>query len=129
MELKEAKTFCQELINLYREAYDLPIILQLKDVQCGSANYRTRKLTTPLWLFGKSNKYFNANSPMAFQYWYVLHEISHFINCDNYGNYGHHKTFRGIERKLLKDFGLTPIYSRAYIRQLLYDNGETAYRR
>lgn len=119
------RTFCQELINLYQN--EMPLItLQLKDNRTGVANYGRNVLTIPLWLFESSKKYWN-NRSLEYRYYYVLHEISHFINYHTYNATGHQGTFRTVERRLLLDFGLIPVYKRAYVKQLLSENGDVLY--
>ena len=123
MDYQEAKTFCQELIDLYQKQKGfLPVALRLKTVQRGTANYNKRTLTIPYWMF-------EDNYSLAYCYYYVLHEISHFIHHDKYYSRNHPETFKNIERELLADFGLTPVYSRAYAKQLLSENGEILYSR
>ncbi len=126
MNLLEARTFCQELINLY----DLQnITLRLRDNHNGKANYTNRTLTIPYWLFNFSKDYSNSNNPLEYQYYYILHEICHFIVNDKYGFHGHQGLFRETEHKMLSEFGLIPIYARAYVKQLKTENGETVYMR
>ncbi|HDY88538.1 hypothetical protein LCGC14_0360470 [marine sediment metagenome] len=127
MDRTEAKVFCQEIIDLY----NLPNVkLRMVDNTHGYANYGTRVLAIPLWAFSLSAKgYGSREYPIEFRYAYVLHEISHFINIDSGGQYGHQGTFRTAERKLLAEFGLIPVYSRAYIKQLKTENGSVVYAR
>ena len=132
MNHEQAKTLCQELIDLYVSQGDLqPVKLQVKDNYHGRASYNTRILVIPLWLFGLSKKgYTKRNLTLAYRYYYILHEISHFINWDsNRNTVGHGKLFKSIERRLLKDLGLVPVYNRAYVKQLLSSNGKTVYRK
>ena len=126
MNLLEAKTFSQELISLYGLRN---ITLRLADNRIGNANYFDRILTLPYWLFNFSNNYNNNNKPLEYQYYYVLHEICHFIVNDKHRFYGHQGLFRETERKMLSEFGLVPIYARAYVKQLKTENGETIYTR
>jgi hypothetical protein len=50
--------------------------------------------------------------------------LSHFINYDINKSYGHTEKFKEIEKDLLKEFGLIPIYKRVYIKALKNDRGD-----
>ncbi len=127
MNITEAKIFCQEIIDLYSLS---DVTLRLADKRRGTAYYATRVLAIPLWIFSLSKKgYGSRDYPIEYQYAYVLHEIAHFINRDVHYAQGHQRTFRTVERKLLADFGLVPVYNRVYIKQLKTENGNIVYTR
>ncbi len=87
----------------------LPIKTTFKSVQCGTSYFDTRHITMPTWIFDHT---------MEYCYYYMIHEITHFITHDKHNYVGHQGTFRVFERNILADFGLTPVYSRAYIKEL-----------
>ena len=120
--IKEAQGEAEQLRDLICNQYNLaPIKIKVKTIlQGGTAYYNTRFISIPVWTYNEGLNYFYA---------YVLHEISHFINYDSKGNLGHSEDFRKIEKTLLKDFGLIPIYSRAYIKALNNEKGQRVWQR
>lgn len=117
----EAQKEAQEILDYAVNKYNLkPIVLKVKDIQSGRAIEASRFVSIPLWAYEKGIHYF---------YYYVLHEISHFIEWHR-GIYlaGHSDIFKSIERELLKDFGLKPDYKKAYVWALtLIANGDRIY--
>ena len=96
------------------------IRVKVKHLRRGHSRYKTRLTSIPLWAYGKGEAFFT---------YYVLHEISHIINYDTEGSErGHSEDFKQIEKTLLKDYGLIPIYKRAYIKALKDINGVIRYK-
>jgi hypothetical protein len=117
--LIEAKKEAQSILDYCVKVYGLnsTIKIYVKNTNRGNANYYTNKINIPLWSYNRGLNYF---------YSYVLHEVSHFLN--NYkGNYGHSSEFKNIEKKLLIDFGMIPIYKKVYIKELKSESGETLF--
>jgi len=92
-----------------------PIGIQIKDVACGRARYKTRKITLPIWVLERNE---------AYSIWYVVHEIAHFKAIRK----GHGPAFKRAERIMLKAWGIEIEYARAYAKKL-YMNGELEYER
>jgi hypothetical protein len=98
------------------------IRITFKDVNCGRANYRTRGITMPIWIFDHSTEY---------AWVYMIHEVVHYILFDNKIFDGHGEGFKLQETALLNELGLKPKYAKAYVHQLTssYDNGIEYYKR
>lgn len=92
-----------------------PIKIQFKDVWRGRARYYTRSITIPLWIFSGVG---------AFQIYYIVHELTHFICMDKFKNREHGVLFKKIESRILKDYNILPIYSKAYAKELRNLKGE-----
>jgi hypothetical protein len=111
----------EELKNFLIIEYKLePIKIKVKDIRRGRAIYSSRFISIPLWAYNIGISYF---------YWYIIHEVSHFICNDKLNYHGHGKTFKIIETKILKTWGLNPIYSKAYVKELRANNGAVLYKR
>ena len=110
----------QELSNLICESEKInPIEIQIKNTNCGRARVRTRKITIPLWIYKNS---------IEFVWYYVIHEVCHFIMYDNnMPKAGHNEVFKAKEKIILKDYGMIPIYARAYPKELKTLNGLSLY--
>lgn len=118
-------------IDLQKEAFELkeyliykynlePIKIKVKDIRQGHALYLNRTITIPSWSANKGKEYF---------YYYVIHEFTHFICYDKFKHHGHSPEFKKIETAILKEWGLYPIYAKAYIKELRADNGDILYKR
>ena len=119
--IKEAQSEAEQLKDLICNKYNLTAIkIKVKKIRGGCAYYDTRFISIPIWAYNEGLNYFYA---------YVLHELGHFINHDTGGELGHSRKFKEIEQKLLKDFGLIPIYSRAYIKELNNERGQRVWQR
>lgn len=58
----------------------------------------------------------------------VIHEVCHFINYQNRLTYdGHGFNFREAERKWLREFGLIPVYKKAYWHTLTNLSGKVVW--
>jgi len=91
------------------------LYVEFKNVRCGRARHKTRKITIPNWIFNSCDEYIK---------WYIIHELTHFIALDKHNYTGHRGIFRRIEKKYLKQYGLIPKYNRAYIKELYDLNGK-----
>ena len=111
----------QELADYVTDKEKIPfVIIQVKNVKKGRARITTRKITIPKW----------AESNISYLYYYLLHEVAHFICCDKISRYcGHNKDFKIVEKRLLKDFDLIPIYKKAYVKELKNLQGQSIYKR
>ena len=103
-ELRELQDYLMDKCQITR-----PIATTFKSVQCGRASYHTRKITMPIWIFDYSTEY---------QWCYMIHEVLHFILWDKMQYGGHGDVFKNWERNLLKEFGLSVTYKKAYIKTL-----------
>lgn len=117
----EAQKEALEILKYCLQKYNLNSIdLKVKDTRRGWAYYDTRFISIPLWSYAKGLNYFYA---------YVLHEVSHFINNDKNNARGHGIQFKTIEKNLLLDFGMKPIYNRAYIKALTSEAGQIIFKK
>jgi predicted SprT family Zn-dependent metalloprotease len=91
------------------------IDVQFKQVLRGRARYGTRKITIPLWLLERAKEY---------QIFYIIHEVSHFINYDTKGYTGHDNNLKRIEQKILKEYHIYIKYAKAYPKWLCNAQGE-----
>lgn len=57
--------------------------IQIKDVHCGRARYKTNKITLPKWVIG---------TKIAYIYYYTIHEVCHFVTKS-----GHDYIFKTTE--------------------------------
>jgi predicted SprT family Zn-dependent metalloprotease len=119
--LNTAQKEAEQILNYITEKYDLiDITIKVKDIQSGRAIYNTCFVSIPLWAYDEGLHFF---------YYYVLHELSHFIArqkdrfCESHG-----KLFKTIENELLADFGLKPVYAKAYVKELKLSNGKSVYK-
>lgn len=92
-----------------------PIEIKFKRIQRGHAYFKTRRITIPTWVLEGVKEY---------RIYYVVHELTHFIERKLIGFTRHDTLFKNIETKILKDYGIIPIYSRAYIKQLKNFQGQ-----
>jgi predicted metal-dependent hydrolase len=106
--LKELQEIADFICN--EESIVVPKI-QIKDVCCGRARYKTNKITLPMWLIQEKIEY---------AYYYTIHEVCHFLTKS-----GHNYNFKKYEEKWLNHFGLKPIYAKAYVKRLLSCDGQT----
>jgi hypothetical protein len=120
LRLKEAQAEAEQLLNYCLNKYCLnKIIIKIKQINGGRAIYSSRFISIPLWAYDRGLNYF---------YYYVLHEISHFICHDKLNHHGHDDIFKGIEKTVLADFNLIPTYKRAYIKGLSNNQGQELYK-
>ena len=114
-------TELQELSNYLTNKEKISFVkIEIKDTLRGTARYYTRKITIPEWATSRE---------IEFLYYYLIHEVTHFIVGDYHLGYGHGKEFKKVEKRLLQEFGLIPIYKKVYPRELRNLNGETVYQR
>ena len=86
-----------------------PIKIEFKNTLRGWARNKTRAITIPIWIFQGIKEY---------QYYYMIHELVHFIEKDKLGYSGHNNHFKKIESQILKEYGIIPIYNKAYAKEL-----------
>jgi hypothetical protein len=91
------------------------IDIQFKNTHSGSAKYYTRKITIPFWIF---------DTVWEYQIYYMIHELSHFINYDKFNGFGHTPKFKEIEQALLKEYNIYIKYAKAYPKYLYNGTGE-----
>jgi len=101
--LKNLATIISKKYNL------LPIKIRFKEVRKGFAYISTRKITIPIWIF---------ETVKVYQYYYIIHELTHFILHKKFGHEKHGKEFKKIESQILKEYNIIPVYSRAYAKAL-----------
>ena len=115
----EAQKEAKIILDYCRDKYNIkPIKIKVKQIQGGTAYYNSRFISIPIWAYNEGLNYFYA---------YVLHEVGHFINYDTGGNLGHSQDFQKIEKTLLEDFGMRPVYNKVYIKALKNDRGQIIY--
>jgi len=108
-ELKNLATIITRKHNL------TPIKIEFKAVRRGRARSLTRAITIPIWIFGSVKEY---------RYYYIIHELVHFIQRDKFKYSGHGEEFKRIESKILKDYNIIPVYNKAYAKELRNLEGE-----
>ncbi|MHA1787867.1 MAG: hypothetical protein ACTSXT_01440 [Candidatus Helarchaeota archaeon] len=112
MEKKELKLLAEHIRDKVIKQYSLEYIsIKIKNIKRGHANYRSRLISIPYWAYYQENIY-------HFKY-YILHELSHFINWDKNKLTRHNQEFKNIEKTLLYNYKMIPIYKRAYIKILM----------
>lgn len=112
MNIRELKKLAQVIILKHNLT---PIKIQFKAVRRGKARISTRKITIPIWIFESVKEY---------QYYYIIHELTHFILKDNFGFAEHSETFKKLESQILRDYSIIPIYSKVYAKELRNLQGE-----
>jgi len=95
----------QELANLLAVQLKLGFVpqVEINKVKRGRARLKTFKITIPEWTIRQGCEY---------AYYYTIHEVCHFRHSN------HLAQFKRLERRLLKQWGLTPVYKKAYPREL-----------
>ena len=111
--LKEAKELIQYICE--KEGYKSIPKVKIAYTDCSYAHFRTNSITLSLWNYER----------FGIEGWYaiIIHEIVHLLIWDRL----HNDRFKECERKWLREFGLIPIYQRAYARKYEYLNGRTAF--
>jgi len=87
-------------------------VVKFKNVSRGRANLNKGYFTIPLW---------SAKYGEDFLTYYTVHETCHF----KYGPHG--KSFKAGEIKALAQWGLKPVYAKAYPKRIYNTAGETVY--
>lgn len=100
------------LLELLNEHCNTDAKMIFSRARSGRANSRLLRFTVPQHALEKGETYL---------FYYVIHEFTH---CLGYN--GHPSEFKCKERQLLKLFGISIDYARAYPRAL-YASGERAY--
>ena len=115
MELAVIEQEYQDIVNhICIAENETPAKLRLKHLKsCGRYHTKTHSISVPFWAGSRGIEY---------AWWYVIHESIHAIG---YG--GHGKAFKAKETYWLNQFGLNPLYAKAYVKQLLSLNGEVLY--
>lgn len=105
----------QEIADLMTETR---ITVLVKDRRRGIAYPGDTKVIVPKWI---------CSMPIEYQYYYVIHEISHILA----NTHLHNKRFKAIECQWLVEFGIVPVYGqsgrRAYPTKLKSAAGPTLY--
>lgn len=123
----ELQKECRELTTYIFQQERLPshCFIRWKDVKAGYAHnrtdLRTPYITMPIWVLSQGTEYAWA---------YMIHEVCHFIVWYNWpGAKAHGDLFKKYERKWLGEFGLVPVYARAYVKELRSAAGQTLWRK
>lgn len=114
-ELQEVVDYMVSQEHILRR-YPVKLQVYVRPVYRGHAYYRTGRITIPDWALEKGIEY---------AYSYVIHEVCHFLTIGEH----HNKKFKEVETRWLREFGLVPVYRRAYKKQLLTINGEVLFSR
>ena len=93
-----------------------PARCKVKDTRAGHAFPRKNLITIPTWALGEGEVYTT---------YYIVHELCHFCCFTR----GHGSEFKERERTALREWGLLPVYAKAYPKELHNLNGETLYKR
>ena len=118
-EKQEAQKEAQEVLNWCLLTYHLKLItIKIKAIRRGKACCNNRFISIPLWAYDRGLSYF---------YYYILHEVSHFICFDKFNCFGHTGVFKRIEQEVLKEFDLIPMYKKVYINSLINGRGQELY--
>lgn len=119
--MKNTLNELQELSNyLTKKRKITSITIQFKEVRKGRARIKSRKITIPKGA---------ERQGLEFLYYYLIHEVCHFICYDLNLGYNHDKGFKTIEQEELKEFNLIPIYAKAYPKELKNSNGMIVWKR
>jgi len=98
--------------------------LKMMDANKGYAYAHRNLVTIPWWCTQHGEHYFTA---------YVVHEVTHIYRFHvNAGAWmrepSHGREFHDSERRALAQWGLEPVYARAYIKELRF-NGQVVFNR
>lgn len=113
-EAQKTLIHCQ---NKYKLNILQGVWFKIRDVKRGNTGLYGN-ITIPLWLQ-------KINWP--FFYYYVFHEVTHYICEQKYHNPNHGDKFKKIEIELLNDYGYIPKYNKMYINELRNFNNEVLY--
>jgi len=104
MELEQLQNIVNTACSFNRDYLPYPIV-ELKNVK-GAGSYRSKsnKITLPIWILKYSD---------IFQIYYAIHETCHYRVKS-----GHGPLFREFEIKILKHFGMVPVYKGVYAKRL-----------
>ena len=111
---KQAKDACA-LLDLLNEHCRTKVKMDFTRARAGRANLRHDHFTVPQHALEKFGE--------TYLFYYVIHEFTHCL-----GNSSHDGDFKRKERQLLKLFGITIDYAKAYPRAL-YANGKKVYQK
>ena len=100
------------LLDLLNENCHTKITMAFSRAYGGRANLVLHRFTVPQHTFTKGETYL---------FYYVIHEFTHCL-----GNPKHDSDFKRKEKQLLRLFGISIDYARAYPRAL-YANGQRVY--
>jgi hypothetical protein len=118
---EHAKTVAQ----LTAEFFGIPVPeLVMTNANKGYAYGHKDLVTIPWWCTGHGEHYFTA---------YVVHEVTHIyrfhVNQGAWmGEPSHGIEFHTSERRALAQWGLVPVYARAYVKELRF-NGQVVFNR
>lgn len=116
--MKESSHYLSDTIREFAQYYQIPFKTAVRSIQAGYCNHNKNIIVIPGWI---------EKFPYSYQIAYVLHEIAHALVGPGHL---HDSVFRSQEQKMLEEWGLVPVYSRAYIRELRSkDSGEVLYKR
>ena len=122
LEVKELQYIAEILKNDICKEYDLKDIkIKVKKLKRGHARMRSRLVSIPYWAYYHENlNYFK---------YYVLHELSHFINRDIHKSDVHGAMFKYVEKTALNKYNMVPIYKKVYVKELKNNKGDTIWKR
>jgi hypothetical protein len=108
-----------ELIEyLFEAEHRTPPRVEIRDRQNGFAKPHINLIVLPEWLWSDSE-------PTEYVAYYAIHEACHFL----VHSHKHNGRFREAEKRWLREFGLLPIYSRAYVKGLATLDGRVVWAR
>jgi len=120
MNIINLQKIAENLKNYICKKYQLKDIkIKVKKINRGRAICKSRFISIPAWAYYEANIYHYI--------YYILHELSHFINYDNHNGIGHDIKFKEIEKNLLFEFKIKPKYKKAYIKELWNLKNELLY--
>ena len=115
MDIAQANKIAAETVKRfgYPKKYPQPK-LHISNVRRGHCRYETGYISIPAWVNFYSEAYAQS---------YVIHEVCHLIAVHQHNSYTHDATFKRIEKRALKPYGITIKHGKAYASTLSL-NGE-----
>ncbi len=95
--------------------------IKFKKISGGRAT-KLGNISIPKWTLKESKNQYYA-------LYYVIHEVSHLIQYHRGLKGCHTDEFKEIEKALMLRYNMIPIYSKAYPKKLINQQGETLYER
>jgi len=109
-ELQEVADFTAKFLGI-----NFNPTVNIRDQQKGRTDSKTKSVIIPLWAINEGDVYAWA---------YTIHEVNHYA-CNNWG---HSKSFKDKERRVLAEFNLFPVYKKAYACELKSKSGQTIWK-
>jgi len=106
----------KKLSDNITEKNSIPSInIKIKPINQGRANFRSNFISFPLWVLSKKREYI---------YYYLIHEITHFITWKKFKISNHKSIHKKIEQEICKEFRIVIKYAKAYPKALFNIKGK-----